>query len=42
MASLLDTLFEALGLFLESIGVSRSAKKPKHATKLAPSAESGK
>jgi hypothetical protein len=33
MANLLETLFEALGLFLESIGISRPAKKSKPSPK---------
>jgi hypothetical protein len=42
MAKLLETMFEALGLFLMSIGVSSPAKKPKSASKPAPGAKSGK
>jgi hypothetical protein len=42
MAGLLETLFDALGLFLESIGVSRPARKPKPASNPVSGAESGK
>ena len=42
MASLCETLFEALGLFLESIGISRPAKKQKSASKPVSGAKSGK